>query len=64
MLAAVTRQPAKEVAKVCLESGLLINAVRDNVLRFVPPLVVNRQEIDQAVSILSEALEQVCVSAE
>ena len=64
MLAAVTRQPAKEVAQACLEGGLLINAVRDNVLRFVPPLVVKRQEIDQAVSILREALEQVCVSAE
>ena len=64
MLAAVTLQPAKEVAQACLEGGLLINAVRDNVLRFVPPLVVSRQEIDQAVSILSVALEQVCVSAE
>jgi acetylornithine/N-succinyldiaminopimelate aminotransferase len=52
MLAAVTEKSAKDLATQCLEKGLLLNAVRDNVLRFAPPLVVSRPEIDQAVSIL------------
>lgn len=52
MVAAVTEKPAKDIANHCLEKGLLINAVRDNVLRFLPPLIVNREEIDQALSIL------------
>jgi acetylornithine/N-succinyldiaminopimelate aminotransferase len=56
MVAAVTEKPAKELAVQCLEKGLLINAVRDNVLRFLPPLIVNREEIDLAVAILQGEL--------
>ena len=52
MLATVTEKPARDLAAQCLEKGLLINAVRDNVLRFCPPLVVRREEIDRAVAIL------------
>ena len=42
----------------CLEKGLLLNAVRPNMLRFMPPLNVNREEIDQAVAILDEVLQE------
>ncbi|MCL1916983.1 MAG: aspartate aminotransferase family protein [Peptococcaceae bacterium] len=36
----------------CREQGLLINCVGGSTLRFLPPLTVNREEIDEAVSIL------------
>ena len=45
------------VAK-CLEAGLLLNAVRPNMLRFMPPLNVTRDEIDEAVAIVDKALEE------
>ena len=35
-----------------VNKGLLINAVRPNMIRFMPPLNVSKDEIDQAVSIL------------
>ena len=41
-----------EMVKTALERGLLINCTVDKVLRFVPPLTVNRDEIDQMLQIL------------
>ena len=41
----------------CLEKGLLINCTQKNVLRIMPPLTVNKAEIDKAVDILSDVLK-------
>jgi acetylornithine aminotransferase len=46
----------KPVAARCLEAGLVVNAAAGNVLRFLPPLNVHDEEIDRALSILSDAL--------
>jgi acetylornithine aminotransferase len=42
-----------------MEKGLLINCTVGNVLRFVPPLIVTRDEIDAAVTILDAVLATV-----
>ena len=46
---------AGAVVAECLDNGMLLNAVRPNMLRFMPPLNVSREEIDEAVSILDAA---------
>jgi len=38
--------------------GLLLNAVRPNTIRFMPPLTTSREEVDQAITILDAALAQ------
>ncbi|MGV8906978.1 MAG: acetylornithine transaminase [Acetobacterium sp.] len=43
------------VAKA-MEKGLLLIGAGSNAIRFVPPLIVSKQEIDQAVQIFSECL--------
>ena len=43
-----------------MERGLLMNCTVGNVLRFVPPLIVNRAEIDEAMTILDEVLSTAC----
>jgi acetylornithine/succinyldiaminopimelate/putrescine aminotransferase len=43
------------VAKA-MEKGLLLITAGSNAIRFVPPLVVSKTEIDQAVQIFSECL--------
>ena len=43
----------------CLDNGLLLNAVRPNMLRFMPPLNASRDEIDEALQIVSAALDKV-----
>jgi acetylornithine/succinyldiaminopimelate/putrescine aminotransferase len=50
---------AARITGLCLEKGLLLNPVRPDTLRFAPPLVVTREEIDEAVSILRSVLSSV-----
>ena len=40
-----------------LDKGLLINAVRPNMIRFMPPLNVSKEEIDKAIEIINSILE-------
>lgn len=40
-------------------AGILLNAVRPNAIRFMPPLTITRQEIDEGVSRLEQALAQI-----
>ena len=46
----------KAALMACLENGLLVNRVRPNALRFMPSLIVTREEIDEALGILDRVL--------
>jgi acetylornithine/succinyldiaminopimelate/putrescine aminotransferase len=46
----------KQALMACLENGLLVNRVRPNALRFMPALVVTREEVDEALQILDKVL--------
>ena len=46
----------KDVIQKCLDRGLLIIGAGKNVLRFVPPLIISKYEIDKGISILEEVL--------
>ncbi len=48
-----------EIVESCRRKGLLINCVGSNVLRFLPPLVISHEDIDEAVKILDEAMGEV-----
>lgn len=50
--------PASAVVKKALDRGLLLNAAQDRVLRFVPPLIVSKSEIDEMIAILSDILAE------
>ena len=47
---------SSEIITKCNENGLLLNAVRPNAVRFMPPLTVNREEIIQAVELFESSL--------
>lgn len=47
----------KPVVEYCMEHGVLINCIHDQVLRMVPPLVITYDEIEKALAVLKEALE-------
>lgn len=47
---------AGAVVMACLERGLLVNRLKPNALRFMPPLIIGRDEVDKAVGILEGAL--------
>jgi acetylornithine/N-succinyldiaminopimelate aminotransferase len=53
-------RPASEQAvQMCLERGLLVNAVKPTALRFVPPYTTSEEEIDRAVEIVEGVLGEI-----
>jgi acetylornithine/N-succinyldiaminopimelate aminotransferase len=42
----------------CIQRGFLINCIQEDILRFVPPLIVTKEEIDALVDCLDELLRQ------
>ncbi len=44
------------IIEKCLEKGLLIARAGTNTFRLVPPLVIKKEDVDQAIAILSEVL--------
>jgi acetylornithine/N-succinyldiaminopimelate aminotransferase len=50
---------AQLLVEACLERGLLVNKLKPNALRFMPPLIVGKKEVDEALGILNGALGSV-----
>jgi len=46
----------QDVLMDCLEKGLLVNKLKTNAIRLIPPLIIGNNEIDRAINILDEAL--------
>jgi len=44
------------VVKACMERGFLINCIQHRILRFVPPLIIGREEIDALIECLDDVL--------
>ena len=48
---------AKDVVNKCNNMGLIINSPDDNILRLLPPLIIDKKTLDKAIKILGEALK-------
>ena len=48
--------PGRDIVNRCLEAGAIINCTAGNVLRFVPPLTITNEHIDELIVILAKAL--------
>ncbi|MBJ2356553.1 aspartate aminotransferase family protein [Sphaerochaeta sp. S2] len=48
--------PPRQVVDACFAKGVLVASAGSDVLRFVPPLVVEKKDIDAALSVVDEAL--------
>jgi acetylornithine aminotransferase len=44
------------IVKECMAKGFLINCVQGNILRFIPPLIIKKDEIDALIKCLDESL--------
>lgn len=51
------QKPAGEVVNKCLEAGLIVITAGNNVLRFVPPLIIKKEHVDEMITILNECLK-------
>lgn len=50
------RRPAGEIINQAIEKGLLIISARNNVIRLVPPLIIEKEQIDEMIEILKGVL--------
>ena len=46
------------VVLACMKRGFLINCIQDKILRFIPPLIVEKDAIDALVESLDEVLKK------
>ncbi len=59
MIGLVVEGPAKDVVTACREMGLLCCTAGENVVRFLPPLNAKDDELEEALEMVGDALEQV-----
>ena len=52
------RDIAEAVMYGCLERGLVINLLKPNLLRIIPPLIINKADIDAGIQILDGVLSE------
>ena len=57
MLACSLSIEGAQIVAKCQEEGLLINCTGGKTLRFVPPLIITRQDVDEALYILDDVME-------
>jgi len=53
------RDIGQDMLNACLENGMLVNRLKSNVIRLIPPLIITNSEVDQALDILDKALSGV-----
>jgi len=58
MLGIELNKPGADIAKKCMEKGLLINCTHDTVLRIMPAMTVKKSELKLGLDILSSVLKE------
>jgi acetylornithine/succinyldiaminopimelate/putrescine aminotransferase len=51
------KMDGSSIVKEMMQRGFLINCTMGNVLRFLPPLIVTKEEVDQMVQTLEEVFK-------
>ncbi|MCQ2492460.1 MAG: aspartate aminotransferase family protein [Lachnospiraceae bacterium] len=51
-------QPVGEIIKKCMDKGVIIINAGANILRFVPPLVIEKEHVDEMIAILDGVLAE------
>jgi len=56
MIALELKHDVSDITGKCAEKGLLINCIHGNILRFLPPLIITKEQIDFAASVLNTVI--------
>jgi acetylornithine/N-succinyldiaminopimelate aminotransferase len=58
LLGAVVDRPASDVVTACRERGLLVLTAGDHVVRLAPPLTIDAEDVEQALTVITAALAE------
>jgi predicted acetylornithine/succinylornithine family transaminase len=50
---------SSQVVQKCLENGVVLNNIGENIIRFLPPLCITKEEIDKALMVFERALDEI-----
>lgn len=59
MVGAELKIECSDIVNMAREEGILINCAHDTVLRFLPPLVIEKEELDRVVEVLDTILSEI-----
>ena len=48
----------RDIVNDCLEKGAIINCTAGKVLRFIPPLIITQEQVDEVVAVLDDVLRK------
>ncbi len=54
MIGVKLTRPGRDIVNQCMEQGAIINCTAGNVLRFVPPLIINKSHVDEVLAIMDK----------
>lgn len=54
MIAVELNSSGEKIVEECMKEGLIINLIGEKIIRFLPPLIVTKKEIDKAINILNK----------
>lgn len=58
ILGAQLTKPGRDIVNACLEKGAIINCTAGTVLRFIPPLIITKEQVDEVMDILDGVLAE------
>ena len=53
-----SKKSGVEIVNECMKRGAIINCTVGTVLRFIPPLIINNEQVDEVTKILDEVLSE------
>ena len=60
----VLNRPVGDIITKAMDNGLVLINAGSNIIRFVPPLVIDRQNVDDMIDILRASMREVCGGAQ
>lgn len=60
ILGAELTRPGRDIVNDVLAKGAIINCTAGNVLRFIPPLIITEQQVDDVLAKLDDVLPKYC----
>jgi acetylornithine/N-succinyldiaminopimelate aminotransferase len=50
---------SKDIVNACIQNGLLVNRLKNNAIRLIPPLIITNKDSDEAVGILDKVFSEI-----
>jgi len=50
---------SQDIVDACMENGMLVNKLKPNAIRLIPPLVITNSDVDEALDIMEKSFSTI-----